>query len=116
MPAEPRRDDEDDNRHGTVVRPDVWRPRDRHVLLGVSHPSDDPARHRTFEVRATYDAAARGWVAKVGEQNLNEQRGDWAPVEPADAGSRVFPSAAACLGHAVTMIVAEVDQDADEAP
>jgi hypothetical protein len=52
----------------------------------------------------------------VGEQNLNEQRGDWAPVEPADAGSRVFPSAAACLGHAVTMIVAEVDQDADEAP
>ena len=50
----------------------------RHILLGVSHASDDPARHRLFEIRATYDQAANGWVAQVAEQNRNEQPGAWA--------------------------------------
>jgi len=52
--------------------------RTRHILLGVSHVSDDPARHRHFEIRATYDQAANGWVAQVAEQNRNEQPGAWA--------------------------------------
>ena len=46
----------------------------RHIVLGVSHSSDDPARHRNFEVRAVFDAMTRGWVARVAEQNRNEQR------------------------------------------
>src|SRR5829696_9223557 len=50
----------------------------RHILLGVSHASDDPARHRHFEIRATFDQAANGWVAQVAEQNRNEQPGAWA--------------------------------------
>ena len=52
--------------------------RPRHILLGVSHASNDPARHRDFEIRATYDQAANGWVAQVAEQNRNEQPGAWA--------------------------------------
>ncbi len=63
-----------------LLRPQVLRPADRHILLGVSHASNDPALHRSFEIRATYDLSTHGWVAHVAEQNLNEQRGDWAPV------------------------------------
>ena len=86
--------------------------RDRHIRVGVSHPSDDPARHRVFEVRAAYDEAARGWVARVGEQNPNEQVDGWGP-RPDDGGrTRAFPTAAACLGDAVAAIVAMVDRDA----
>lgn len=96
-----------------VLRPDAWRPADRHIRLGVSHPSNDPARHRVFEVRAVFDERCEGWVAQVGEQNLNEQRGEWAPLLP-DAGWDAFPSPAACLGHAVTIIVAAVDDEAGE--
>ena len=51
--------------------------RPRHILLGVSHASNDPAQHRLFEIRATYDQAANGWVAQVAEQNRNEQPGAW---------------------------------------
>jgi hypothetical protein len=93
-------------------RPQVLRPADRHILLGVSHDSNDPARHRTFEIRATYDAGAHGWIAQVGEQNLNEQRGDWAPLSGDDRPSS-FPTAAACLGHAVAALVATFDQNED---
>ena len=49
----------------------------RHIVLGVSHASDDPARHRNFEVRAVFDTRALGWVARVAEQNRNEQLGIW---------------------------------------
>ena len=90
--------------------------RDRHIRLGVSHPSDDPARHRVFEIRASYDAGAGGWVAWVGEQNRNEQLGGWGPG-PGDGGrARAFPTAAACLGDAVAAIVALVDRVADDRP
>ena len=58
-----------------MLRPTQWHPPDRHVSLGVSHPSDDPSRHRVFEVRAVFDPTAGGWVAHVGEQDRNEQRG-----------------------------------------
>jgi hypothetical protein len=106
----------DDGQRGQLVRPALWRPADRHVFLGVSHASDDPSRHRSFEIRASYDAARKGWVARVGEQNLNEQRGDWALVETGGEPSMIFPTAAECLGHAVATIVAAVDQEADEGP
>jgi hypothetical protein len=87
---------------------------DRHVRLGVSHASGDPARHRTFEIRASYDVQKKGWLAHVGEQNLNEQRGDWALLMMGDAPPPVFATAAECLGYAVTVIVADFDQDADD--
>jgi len=99
-----------------MLRPQVWRPPDRHILVGISHPSDDPARHRIFEIRATYDAETGAWSARVGEQNLNEQRGDWEP-ELVDAdGAPRFPTAAACLGDAVARLMTIVDQDAQDAP
>jgi hypothetical protein len=101
---------------GRMLRPQVWRPPDRHILVGISHPSDDPARHRIFEIRATYDAETGAWSARVGEQNLNEQRGDWEP-ELVDAdGAPRFPTAAACLGDAVTRLMTIVDQDAQDLP
>jgi hypothetical protein len=82
----------------------------RHILLGVSHASDDPARHRLFEIRATYDQAANGWVAQVAEQNCKSQPGAWSAELLIDAvWSHVFPTAATCLGDAVTSIVALVD-------
>jgi hypothetical protein len=99
-----------------MLRPQVWRPPDRHILVGISHPSDDPARHRSFEIRATYDAETGAWSARVGEQNLNEQRGDWEP-ELVDAdGAPRFPTAAACLGDAVARLMTIVDQDAQDVP
>ena len=97
-----------------MLRPDVWHVPDRHILLGISHPSDDPARHRTFEVRATYNAETGAWSARVGEQNLNEQRGDWEPHRADDNGAPRFPTAAACLGDAVARLITMVDQDADD--
>jgi hypothetical protein len=95
-----------------LPRPKVLRPADRHILVGVSHASNDPALHRSFEIRATYDASTHGWIAQVGEQNLNEQRGDWTPLTDDDRLSS-FPTAAACLGHAVAALVATFDQDED---
>jgi hypothetical protein len=101
---------------GRILRPEVWCPPDRHILVGISHPSDDPARHRIFEIRATYDAETGAWSARVGEQNLNEQRGDWEP-ELVDAnGAPRFPTAAACLGDAVTRLMTIVDQDSHDVP
>ena len=85
--------------------------RDRHLRLGVSHPSGDPARHRVFEVRASYDDAAGGWVARFGEENANEQLDGWEPA-PRDGGRRrAFPTPASCLGDAVAAIVAAVDRE-----
>ena len=104
----------DETRPDRAPRPAVRHASDRHVLLGVSHPSDDPSRHRIFEVRAAFDAAVGGWVARVGEQDRNEQRGVWGP-NPAPGGEvGVFATAAACLGDAVATIVAMVDRDAAE--
>jgi hypothetical protein len=116
MTPEPDREGPDRGHRGKVLRPDVWRPKDRHVLLGISQPSNDPTLHRTFEIRASYDAVTRGWIARVGEQNLNEQRGDWSLVEAGEDQPPIFPTAAECLGHAVAIIVAAVDQEADDVP
>ena len=99
-----------------VVRPlrlAARRPPDRHILLGVSHPSDDPARHRVFEVRASYDEKKGGWVALAGEQNLNDQRGEWQREIAAESPPHGFPTAAECLGFAVTQLVARADREAE---
>ncbi|HEX2280992.1 MAG TPA: hypothetical protein VHG52_04425 [Thermomicrobiales bacterium] len=55
--------------NGKVLRPAVWQRQGRRILLGVSHASGDPSRHRDFAVRATFDLALGGWVARVAEQN-----------------------------------------------
>lgn len=101
---------------GRVLRPNAWRPPDRHILVGVSHASGDPAHHRNFEIRASYDVVSGGWNARVGEQNLNEQRGDWDPPVTADGPPQIFPTAAACLGDAVARLIAMVDQEEDDIP
>ena len=99
---------------GRMVRPEIWRPPDRHILLGVSHPSDDPALHRVFEVRAAFDAVAGGWLARVAEQNQNEQREPWGPHLRSEGAPPVFATAAACLGDAVASVVAMADREAVE--
>jgi hypothetical protein len=103
-----------EGRPGRVLRPTQWHPPDRHVSLGVSHPSDDPSRHRVFEVRAVFDPTAGGWVAHVGEQDRNEQRGAWRPLSGTDLAVGAFPTAAACLGDAVAAIVLLVDQEVED--
>ena len=97
---------------GRILRPKPWRPAERHVRIGVSHPSDDPSRYRVFEVRAVCDRDTSEWVAQVAEQNLTEQREGWEPLVAAGSRNRGFPTAAACLGDAVATIIAMVDQDA----
>jgi hypothetical protein len=87
-------------------------PPDRHLVVGVSHPSNDPTRHRVMEIRAVHREALGGWVAQVGEQNANEQFQGWGPNLGDGGGTPVFPTAAACLGDAVAFIVALVDREA----
>jgi hypothetical protein len=56
------------------------------------------------------------WSARVGEQNLNEQRGDWEPHRTDANVAPRFPTAAACLGDAVTRLMTMVDQEAQDTP
>lgn len=112
MRSEPPSDRSGRTGGGRMLRPEIWRPPDRHILVGVSHASDDPSRHRVFEIRASFNAASGGWVARVGEQNLNEQRGDWEPALDSEGLPTVFPTAAACLGDAVARLIAVVDKEA----
>ena len=88
---------------GRMLRPEAWHPPDRHIL-------------RTFEVRAAYDGETSTWGARVGEQNLNEQRGEWEPHRADTNGAPRFPTAAACLGDAVTRLITLVDQEAHVTP
>ena len=114
MPREPDAGRARSESASRVLRPDVWRSPDRHILLGVSHASGDPARHRNFEVRAAYDVASGGWKARVSEQNLNEQGGDWERQLTDEGLMPEFPTAAACLGDAVSRLIATVDREADD--
>ena len=116
MPQAPDSDRAQHIRGGRILRPDIWRPPDRHILLGISHASGDPARHRNFEVRASYDAGSGGWTARVSEQNLNEQRGDWEGQLTGGGATQVFPTPAVCLGETVGRLIAIVDQEADDMP
>lgn len=87
--------------------------RDRHIRVGISHPSDNPARHRVFAVRASHDAAIGGWVARVGEENLNEKLAAWGARQRDERGPRAFPTPAACLGDAVAALVDLVDRETE---
>jgi len=52
-------------------------------------------------------------VAQVAEQNRNEQPGEGTPELLTDEiQSHVFPTAAACLGDAVTILITLVDREA----
>ena len=84
---------------------------DRSLRVGVGHPSGDPARHRVFDVRAAYDEAAGGWVARVGEENPNEQLERWGAAPDRGDRARAFPTPATCLGEAVAVLVAMVDRE-----
>jgi hypothetical protein len=86
--------------------------RDRRLRVGVGHPSGDPGRHRTFEVRAAYHAAAGGWVARVREENLNEQLAGRGADLPDGGREQAFPTPAACLGDAVAGVVEQVEREA----
>ena len=87
---------------------------ERHIVLGITQPTGDPTQHRTFTLRARYDADAGGWTARVGEQNLNDQFDGWEPDSGAGGAPAVFPTAAACLGDAVTRLIQLVDRDASD--
>lgn len=91
------------------------RPVDRYIRLGVGHPSGDPARHRVLEVRATYSAEAGGWVARLGEQTVNDQVPGFGARLTTGSRVRACATPAACLGDAVTSIVALVDGETPEA-
>ncbi len=86
--------------------------RDRHVLVGVSHPTGDPARHRVFEIRAVHHEETGGWTARVGEQDRNDQLGRWDAEADRRLNEKTFATPAACIGDAVATIVAEVDREA----
>jgi hypothetical protein len=103
-------------RNSRIVRPEPWRPPDRHILLGVSHASGDPARHRNFEIRASYDGESETWRARVSEQNLNEQLGDWGRQLANEGLAAHFLTAASCLGDAVTRLITMVDREAHDMP
>jgi hypothetical protein len=90
--------------------------RDRHVLLGVSHPTGDPARHRVFEIRAVRHADTGRWTARVGEQDRNEQLGQWEAGPEGRLDEKSFATPAECIGHAVATVVAAVDRDANAPP
>ena len=90
--------------------------KDRYLRVGVSHPSGDPTRHRVFEVRASYREAAGGWVAQVGELNLNDQLEGWSQDATDGRRTRVFATPAACLGDAVAALVNMVDREAPDRP
>ena len=89
--------------------------RDRSIRIGVSHPSGDPVLHRVFEVRASYDETVGGWMARVGEENANEQVDGWGVGLNPVGRARAFPTPATCLGDAVAALVATVDREAAEA-
>ena len=95
--------------NGAAVR--QGRPKDRYLRVGVGHPSGDATLHRDFEVRASYNEGAGGWVAHVGEQNRNHQLDVWGPA-PGENQERVFATPAACLGNAVVGIVEMADAEA----
>ena len=81
---------------------------ERHLRVGVSHPSGDPARHRAFDVRASYREGV-GWVADLAEENLNDQPLAGAVALRGADRAQGFPTAAACLGDAVAVLVRMVD-------
>lgn len=97
--------------HAPDSPPEAW---DRHVSVGISHPSDDPAHHRTFAIVAARHEGM-GWVAHLTEGNHNDQpRPETVGLQIPDR-ARAFPTVAECLGDALAMLVRMVDGDANTA-
>lgn len=94
---------------GKLLRPHVWRSPDRYVTVAISHASNDPGRHRAFQIRASFDPEREGWQAYVSSQNNNEQYGDWSML--LGVKSQLFSTPAACLGHAATVLIAAFDSE-----
>lgn len=94
---------------GKLLRPQVWRRPDRHISVAISHASDDPGRHRAFQIRASFDPEREGWQAYVSPQNNNEQFGEWSML--LGVQGQLFPTPAACLGHATTVLIAAFDSE-----
>lgn len=92
---------------GKLLRPRAWRRPDRHVSVAISHESNDPGRHRTFKIRASFDAERSGWQAFVSPHHHNEQYGEWSLLLGLDG--RLFATSAACLSHAATVLIAAFD-------
>lgn len=95
---------------GKVLRPRVWRHPDRHVSVAISHASNDPGRHRTFKIRASFDLERNGWLAFVSPHHHNEQYGEWTPL--LGENGPLFATAAACLGYAASVLIATFDGEA----
>lgn len=94
---------------GKLLRPQIWRHPDRHVTVAISHASNDPGRHRAFQIRASFDAEREGWQAFVSSRNNNEQYGEWSRLP--GVNGEVFPTPAACIGHAATVLIAAFDNE-----
>lgn len=95
---------------GKMLRPHVWSRPDRHIMVAISHASNDPARHRTFQIRASFDMDRNGWRAHVSLQDHNDQSGEWALLPGVQ--DPLYATAAACLGHAVTELISAFDAEA----
>jgi hypothetical protein len=97
---------------GKLLRPQAWRRPDRHVTVAISHASNDPGRHRTFKIRASFDAERNGWQAFVSPHHHNEQYGEWSLL--LGLNGQLFATPAACLGHAASVLIAAFDDEALE--
>lgn len=107
MPEQSSQETVDTRDRGKLLRPRAWSQPDRHVSIAISHASDDPGRHRTFKVRASFDPDRDGWQAYVSPHRHNEQYGEWTLL--LDGNAQRFPTAASCLGHAATVLIAAFD-------
>lgn len=103
-----------DWRHPMSAGPEL--PATRHIVVGISDPSDDPSRHRVFQISAVYDATAQGWRAAITEENANAQPGPWLRQSAVSDRAPMAPTAPACLGRAVELIVSVIANDADRPP
>jgi hypothetical protein len=75
--------------------------------VAISHASNDPGRHRTFKIRASFDADRGGWQAFVSPHHHNEQYGEWSLL--LGLNGQLFATPAACLGHAASVLIAAFD-------
>lgn len=92
---------------GKMLRPQVWGRPDRHIMVAISHASNDPARHRTIQIRASFDAERNGWRAYVSPQDLNDQYGEWSWLP--GTLDQSYATVAECLGQAVTELISAFD-------
>jgi hypothetical protein len=109
MPQQPEPNALVPGTRGKLLRPQVWQGPDRHVTVAISHASNDPGRHRAFQIRASFDAEREGWQAYISSQNNNDQYGEWSSL--LGVHDQVFPTPADCLGHATTVLITAFDNE-----